>query len=269
MPELPEVETTRKGIEPFLKESVIEVIDVHNGQLRWPVSSEIASLHNVAVKSVLRRGKYIVLVLLDGAMIIHLGMSGSMRITDVDDELKKHDHIVFHLSTDKQIRFNDPRRFGCVLWTKDWQAHSLIKTLGPEPLDDAFSADYLYALGKQRKVAIKQFIMNSHVVVGVGNIYANEALFLAGIHPNRAVNRISLKRIALLVEKIKLVLARAIQVGGTTLRDFVGSDGQPGYFQQQLFVYGRGGKPCQFCQETLQEIRMSNRTTVFCPKCQR
>lgn len=268
MPELPEVETTRKGIEPFLVDASIESIEIRNGRLRWPVSTEIYSLESQQVLKVLRRGKYIVLEFEQGAIIIHLGMSGSMRIEDADSVLKKHDHIIFYLSSEKQIRFNDPRRFGCVLWADNWQSHDLIKSLGPEPLSNEFNAKYLYLLSKQRKVAIKQFIMNSHNVVGVGNIYANEALFLAGIDPKRAANRISLKRISVLTQKIKLVLDNAIQVGGTTLRDFIGSDGKPGYFQQQLFVYGRGNKPCKYCTETLKEIRMNNRSTVFCPKCQ-
>lgn len=268
MPELPEVETTRRGIEPFLTEAILEGVEVRNGRLRWPVSKEIYSQQDLLVRKVLRRGKYIILEFDQGAIIIHLGMSGSMRIVEADTELKKHDHVIFYLPAEKQIRFNDPRRFGCVLWSDNWQDHELISSLGPEPLSEEFNSDYLYSLGKQRKVAIKQFIMNSHVVVGVGNIYANEALFLAGIHPNRAVNRISLKRIKVLVEKIKLVLDNAIQLGGTTLKDFVGSDGKPGYFQQQLFVYGRGNQPCKYCETPLNEIRMNNRATVYCSKCQ-
>jgi formamidopyrimidine-DNA glycosylase len=203
-----------------------------------------------------------------GAILIHLGMSGSMRVVDASEALKKHDHLVFHLGASKQIRFNDPRRFGSVLWSLDWQSHPLICSLGPEPLSDEFDAHYLYKLSKRRNLAIKQFIMNSRIVVGVGNIYANEALFLAGIHPNRAVNRISLKRMVVLVSQIKHVLSKAIEQGGTTLRDFVGSDGKPGYFQQQLFVYGRAGEPCKHCAMPLSEIRMNNRSTVFCPNCQ-
>ena len=268
MPELPEVETTRRGIESYLLRDMIESVEVRNGHLRWPVSEEIERFESKQVMQVLRRGKYIILEFEQGAMIIHLGMSGSMRIESAETELKKHDHVIFYLSSELQVRFNDPRRFGCVLWSDDWQRHELISRLGPEPLNEEFDSDYLYALAKQRKLAIKQFIMNSHVVVGVGNIYANEALFLAKIHPKRAVNRISKKRIEALVANIKLVLAKAIQQGGTTLKDFVGGDGQPGYFQQQLFVYGRGGEPCQHCGDTLKEFRMNNRTTVFCSKCQ-
>lgn len=268
LPELPEVETTRRGIEPFLIRDLIESIEVRNGRLRWPVSLEIYHLGSQQVRQVLRRGKYIILEFDKGAIIIHLGMSGSMRIEYANSELKKHDHVIFYLSSEWQIRFNDPRRFGSVLWSDSWREHKLIQRLGPEPLSDDFDIEYLYSLAKQRKLAVKQFIMNSHIVVGVGNIYANEALFLANIHPKRAVNRISKKRMEVLVAKIKLVLANAIQQGGTTLRDFVGTDGKPGYFQQQLFVYGRGGEPCKHCGEELKESRMNNRATVFCSKCQ-
>tara|TARA_R110001592_G_scaffold62142_4_gene189922 strand:- start:30672 stop:31481 length:810 start_codon:yes stop_codon:yes gene_type:complete len=268
LPELPEVETTKRGIEPFLLCDTIESIEVRNGRLRWPISDEVYALESQKVHRILRRGKYIILEFDDGAMIIHLGMSGSMRVVEPDVDIKKHDHVVLYLSSEKQIRFNDPRRFGCVLWSNDWPQHKLIKNLGPEPLNEDFNAGYLYALAKQRKLAIKQFIMNSHVVVGVGNIYANEALFLAGIHPKRSVNNISLKRMEVLVAKVKLVLDNAIQQGGTTLKDFVGGDGKPGYFQQQLFVYGRGGLQCKYCEQELKEFRMNNRTTVFCKKCQ-
>lgn len=268
MPELPEVETTRRGIEPFLQNEVIESIEVRNGHLRWPVSDEIYAIESQKVNQILRRGKYIILELDTGAMLIHLGMSGSMRVVEADAELKKHDHVIFYLSYERQIRFNDPRRFGSILWSSCWHKHELIKNLGPEPLSEEFNADYLYNLAKKRKQAIKQFIMNSQVVVGVGNIYANEALFMAGINPSRAANNISLKRMQIFVEKIKLVLENAIHQGGTTLKDFVGGDGKPGYFQQQLFVYGRGGLSCKYCAQELKEIRMNNRTTVFCKKCQ-
>lgn len=268
MPELPEVETTRRGIEPFLQNKVIESIEVRNGHLRWPVSDEIYAIESQKVYRVLRRGKYIILELDAGAMLIHLGMSGSMRVVEADAELKKHDHVIFYLSCERQIRFNDPRRFGSVLWSNCWHEHELIRKLGPEPQSEEFNADYLYGLAKNRKQAIKQFIMNSQVVVGVGNIYANEALFMAGIKPSRAANNISLKRMQIFVEKIKLVLENAIHQGGTTLKDFVGGDGKPGYFQQQLFVYGRGGSSCKHCEQELKEIRMNNRTTVYCQKCQ-
>jgi formamidopyrimidine-DNA glycosylase len=268
LPELPEVETTRRGIEPFLENEVIESVEVRNGHLRWPVSNEICKLESQKVYQILRRGKYIILELDTGAILIHLGMSGSMRIEEPDSELKKHDHVIFYLSSEKQIRFNDPRRFGSILWSNCWHEHTLINKLGPEPLSEEFNADYLYRIAKKRKQTIKQFIMNSQVVVGVGNIYANEALYMAGIHPLRKANQISLKCMQIFVEKIKLVLLNAIQQGGTSLRDFVGSDGKPGYFKQQLFVYGRGGLECSCCAQELVEIRINNRTTVFCKKCQ-
>lgn len=273
MPELPEVETTKKGVAPFLERALIESIDVRNGRLRWPVPKEIEQINSVDVNRILRRGKYLIVELGSkddglGAILIHLGMSGSLRVVDAEAPVKTHDHVIFYLSSEKQIRFNDPRRFGCILWTKDWQKHALIGELGPEPLTNEFDAAYLYKLAKQRTVSIKQLIMNSRVVVGVGNIYANEALFLSGIHPKRAANRISQKRIALLVENIKKVLSNAIAMGGTTLKDFVGGDGKPGYFQQQLFVYGRAGESCRHCLSKLSEIRMNNRTTVFCSSCQ-
>jgi formamidopyrimidine-DNA glycosylase len=268
LPELPEVETTRKGIEPFLAGQSILRIEVRNSKLRWPVSEEINAIRQLYVEAVLRRGKYIIMQFRHGSLLVHLGMSGSMRIEQAKTPLKTHDHVVFQLSEEKQIRFNDPRRFGSVLWTEDWQRHPLIASLGPEPLSESFNAEYLYGLAKQRSLPVKQFIMNSHIVVGVGNIYANEALFLAGIHPNRKVNRISSLRFADLVCKIKQVLTKAIEQGGTTLRDFIGSDGKPGYFQQQLFVYGRAGEPCKQCAHPLKEIRMNARSTVFCPDCQ-
>ncbi len=268
MPELPEVETTRRGIEPFLSGQKILSADIRQPVLRWPVSDEIALLKEAPVTMIERRGKYLIIGFAEGTMLIHLGMSGSLRVVDGIEPLKKHDHVIFHLSGGKSIRFNDPRRFGCVIWTHDWQAHPLISTLGPEPLSDEFNADYLHSLAKKRTLAVKQFIMNSKVVVGVGNIYANEALYLAGIHPKRAVNKLSRKRLAVLTDQIKQVLQKAITQGGTTLRDFVGGDGKPGYFQQQLYVYGRGGEPCKQCGTLLKEVRMNNRSTVLCQRCQ-
>jgi len=268
LPELPEVETTRRGIEPFLQNQLIEFVEVRNGSLRWPVSPEVHELRATIVKNITRRGKYIILHFDKGSVLIHLGMSGSLRVVDSTMAAQKHDHLDFHLASGKIIRFNDPRRFGSVLWAPDWSSHVLIETLGLEPFDMGFTGEYLYQAAQTKKVTAKQFIMNSKLVVGVGNIYANEALFMAGIHPKRAVNRISLKRMNLFVEKIKEVLSLAIEQGGTTLKDFVGSDGKPGYFQQQLYVYGRRGKACKKCGSTLQEIRLNNRSTVFCKHCQ-
>ena len=269
MPELPEVETTCRGIAPYLENSVIEKVDVHDGRLRWPVSAELYDLNNQSVQGVSRRGKYILVALGKGTMILHLGMSGSLRLVKPNTPRKKHDHLELFLSSGKVLRFNDPRRFGCALWSLDWPQHELIRNLGLEPLEDEFDGTFLYQQSRGRKTSIKQFVMNGQLVVGVGNIYANEALFMSGISPKRAAGRISAKRMNVLAGNIKLVLSRAIEQGGTTLRDFVNSDGSPGYFKQQLFVYGRAGLDCKRCGETLKEIRQNNRSSVFCPNCQR
>lgn len=267
MPELPEVETTRRGILPYLEHQTIIKLEVRNPNLRWPVPESLSQIMPQRVQSVQRRGKYIIIELASGAILVHLGMSGSMRVLDKNESIGKHDHVDFVMQ-DKVIRFNDPRRFGSVLWSDEWTQHSLISHLGPEPLSDLFSAEYLYKKSRKRKASIKQFVMDSHVVVGVGNIYANEALFLAGIHPCRAAGRISQQRYQKLVDEIKQVLTSAITQGGTTLRDFVGGDGKPGYFQQKLFVYGRAGHECKRCKKPLEEVRQNGRSTVFCAICQ-
>lgn len=268
MPELPEVETTRKGISPYLENQAIRSITVWNNKLRWPVSPELEELRSVLVSGVFRRGKYIIIASDLGAILVHLGMSGSLRLSAPDKELKKHDHVVLALDSELELRFNDPRRFGCILWTPDWTQHPLIVHLGPEPLSDAFTGRYLYQKARSRKTGIKQFVMDAQNVVGVGNIYANEALFLSGISPKRQAGRVSLQRMELLAENIKYVLQRSIEQGGTTLRDFVNSDGNPGYFKQQLNVYGRAGLPCPGCKSALKEIRQNNRSSVYCSKCQ-
>ncbi len=269
MPELPEVETTCRGVEPYLCQHIIESVKVHCGRLRWPVSDEIYRLEGELVLGVSRRAKYLVVDLAHGAMLIHLGMSGSLRLSEPSQPLKKHDHLVFSLSNGKQLRFNDPRRFGSVLWSDDWASHPLIRGLGPEPLEEEFSAGYLYEKAVGRKTAIKQFLMDGSIVVGVGNIYANEALFLSGISPKRAAGNISMKRMESLVSNVKSVLERAIEQGGTTLRDFVNSNGEPGYFKQQLYVYGRKGLPCKRCSKPLKEVRQNQRSTVYCVTCQK
>jgi len=220
------------------------------------------------IHRVSRRGKYILLETEAGATMVHLGMSGSLRVAGRNELVQKHDHVDFEFGQ-HVLRFNDPRRFGSVLWTTDWQNHDLIKKLGPEPLSETFDLDYFYTKSKDRKISVKQFVMDSHVVVGVGNIYANEALFLSGIHPARAAGRISKARYANLLENIKKVLAAAIEQGGTTLKDFVGGDGKPGYFQQKLYVYGRAGQACKACGGELKEMRQNGRSTVFCGVCQR
>ena len=203
-----------------------------------------------------------------GAIMVHLGMSGSLRIVDASLAPRTHDHVDFVFDGGKSLRFHDPRRFGSIFWVEG-DDHPLLTSLGPEPLSGAFSGEYLYGLSRKRKTGVKQFIMNGHVVVGVGNIYANEALFIAGIRPDRQAGRISLSRYRALAGAIKAVLAKAIESGGTTLRDFVNESGNPGYFKQSLNVYGRGGEACRGCGRPLREVRMGQRTTVFCPACQR
>lgn len=270
MPELPEVETTLRGIAPHVLGQHIVAVVVRNNQLRWPVPDALArELVQRAVERVERRGKYLLMFAGDACLLVHLGMSGSLRITTAYDPLLKHDHIDIVVEGGKILRYSDPRRFGCMLWLKgDPHAHPLLQGLGPEPLGEAFSGDTLFSGSRGRKVAVKSFIMDSHVVVGVGNIYANEALFMAGIKPDRAAGRISAARYDMLAGCIKEVLGRAITMGGTTLRDFVGGDGKPGYFKQSLHVYGRGGLPCGQCGTVLKEIRLGQRSTVFCPECQ-
>lgn len=268
MPELPEVETTKRGILPYSEGKVLAAITIRNPNLRWPISSYLQDWSASQVKHLLRRGKYILMETDAGAIMVHLGMSGSLRVVDRSEPVQKHDHVDFDFG-EHVLRFNDPRRFGSVLWTDDWVNHDLIRKLGPEPLSEDFNLDYFYGKAKDRKISVKQFVMDSHVVVGVGNIYANEALFLSGIHPARAAGRVSKARYGVLLENIKQVLAAAIAQGGTTLKDFVGGDGKPGYFQQKLFVYGRAGQPCKTCGGELEEIRQNARSTIFCGACQR
>lgn len=269
MPELPEVETTRKGIEPHLVNNTIEEIRVHNGSLRWPVPSTVNALKGSVVSSVKRRGKYLLINVPAGTAIVHLGMSGSLRICDPKEERRKHDHIELLIDSGKCLRFHDPRRFGCFLWQANGEPmHSLLAKLGPEPLSDDFNAELLFKATRKRQVAIKNLIMNSEVVVGVGNIYASESLFMAGIRPGRAAKRITKKESLKLVETIKLVLQRSITQGGTTLRDFINSDGNPGYFAQSLQVYGREGEPCRECEEPISQKVLGQRSTFYCSKCQ-
>lgn len=271
MPELPEVETSRRGIDPHICGHTIARIVVRQSQLRWPVSPQITALMpGQTVLSTRRRGKYILIETTAGHIIIHLGMSGSVRILPAGMPAAKHDHIDIVFTHDIMLRYTDPRRFGCMLWSADAiEAHPLLASLGPEPLADTFDTRYLYARSRGRKTPIKSFIMDSHVVVGVGNIYANEALFMAGIRPLADAGSVSRVRMHRLVACIKQVIDHAITVGGTTLRDFVGGDGKPGYFKQSLQVYGRGGEVCKQCGGILQEVRLSARSTVFCKRCQR
>ena len=269
MPELPEVETTCNGIRPHLLGNSVISVDVHDSRLRWPVAEEVESLRRRKVLSVTRRAKYILIEFSNGYLISHLGMSGSLRICEPEIELRKHDHLVFHLSSGKQMRYHDPRRFGCALWSQAPECHELISHLGPEPLGDTFTPEYLYEKSKKASTSIKQFIMNNKVVVGVGNIYACESLFLSGISPKRAASTISKKRIFTLYDNIRKVLSAAIEQGGTTLRDFVNQDGNPGYFQQKLYTYNQEGQACKTCGGTIKRIVQGQRSTFYCPACQR
>jgi formamidopyrimidine-DNA glycosylase len=270
MPELPEVETTRRGILPYLQGKKIKEVLIRQPSLRWPVPAEMTvALAGQTVSTVDRRGKYLLMRTRKGTVLVHLGMSGSLRLALDDEPVRKHDHVDFVLSGNKVLRYHDPRRFGCILWVTDAaEQHPLLADLGPEPLSADFSSAYLLQKADARQTPIKSLIMDSHVVVGVGNIYANEALHAAGIHPGSKAGKLTPERAESLVREIKTVLDRAITVGGTTLRDFVGGDGQPGYFSQSLSVYGRGGQPCVSCMTPLKEIRLGQRSTVFCPRCQ-
>jgi len=270
MPELPEVETTRRGIAPALEGRRITALRVRNRSLRWPVPAGLEQrLQGQRVLRVGRRAKYLLLETAAGTALMHLGMSGSMRIVTPDEAPETHDHFDICTNAGEIVRFNDPRRFGSLLWGGLAPLeHPLLVQLGPEPLGTDFSGAHLARLARQRKVAIKSFVMNSQVVAGVGNIYANEALFRAGIHPRRAAGRIALPRLERLAGEIRAVLAEAIQVGGTTLRDYRGGDGKPGYFRQRLQVYERGGEPCRACAAPVRHIVQGQRSTYYCTVCQ-
>ncbi len=270
MPELPEVETTRQGIAPHLLQRTVARLTVHERRLRWPVPKGLErQLAGCRIEAVERRGKYLLLTVGAGTLLIHLGMSGSLRLVAPGQPRLKHDHVELLLDDGQCLRYCDPRRFGAWLWTTENPlAHALLADLGPEPLGDDFTAPYLFERSRTRKQPVKSFLMDSHIVVGVGNIYANEALFMAGIAPQRPAVALSLAECKVLVRMIRKVLANAIRRGGTTLRDFVGGDGKPGYFAQELLVYGRAGEPCKQCKTPLQELRLAQRSTVFCPRCQ-
>lgn len=270
MPELPEVETTCRGIRPHLEGRQITAVTVRERRLRWPVPEEIAALAGREVVAVERRAKYLLLRLGQGNVIVHLGMSGSLRLCGPEVPWRVHDHLGLQLDSGLQLRYHDPRRFGCWLYTEgEPTGHPLLCDLGPEPLADAFTADQLARHCRGRSASIKQVIMDGRVVVGVGNIYACESLFAAGIDPRRPAGRISRARLARLVTEIKVVLERSIEQGGTTLRDFVREDGEPGYFRQQLAVYDRAGEPCRNCGRPIRRIVLGQRATFFCAHCQR
>lgn len=270
MPELPEVETTRRGIAPYCSGQKIQRLLVREPRLRWPVPGDLPQrLAGQPILDLERRAKYLLFRTAPGSLLVHLGMSGSLRVVPSQEQPGKHDHIDILLHSGFALRYNDPRRFGCFLWLQPDEQHPLLSHLGPEPLSSDFDGDLLYRLSRGRKGPVKNFIMDGKVVVGIGNIYANEVLFLAGIDPRRSAGRISPGRYQRLAQYIKQVLTSAIEQGGTTLRDFVGGDGKPGYFAQQLYVYGRGGAACKHCASPLREVRLGQRTTVFCVACQR
>lgn len=271
MPELPEVETTLRGLERPLQGRSIVRVEVRNAALRWPVPPNLdALLRGRAVRSLSRRAKYLLLHFDHGTLILHLGMSGRLCHLAEDTPPGKHDHVDLHLDNGALVRLCDPRRFGAVLWTADDpQQHPLLARLGPEPLQEAFSGDWLYRQTRNRQAAIKQVLMDSHLVVGVGNIYASESLFRARISPRRAANKVSRARCERLVQEIRHTLQDAIAAGGSSLRDFFGADGNPGYFQQQYFVYGRTGEPCRVCGTAIVNLRQGQRSTFYCPSCQR
>jgi formamidopyrimidine-DNA glycosylase len=271
MPELPEVETTVTGIRPLITEQKITNVIIREARLRWPIPPELPELlKGQTVISVTRRAKYILIQFKNSTLLIHLGMSGNLRFIDKNLKPAKHDHVDIIFSDGNCLRFHDPRRFGAILWTNELvEDHKLLRNLGPEPLQDKFDVNYLYDRSRKRSISIKQFIMDSKVVVGVGNIYASESLFLAGIHPTRTSGRISRARYQKLCLAIKSVLSSAIKQGGTSLKDFKNVDGKPGYFKQKLNVYGRADKACKKCSRSIKHITQNNRSSYYCSRCQR
>ena len=269
MPELPEVETTRKGLEPLITDRKIKSAHIYKKKLRWEIPVHLKkTLKDQSIKKISRRAKYLLIHFDIGQLVVHLGMSGSISVVQSFEPLKKHDHFELKLDNSKSLRFHDPRRFGSILWQKPYETLPLLKNLGPEPLSYEFNNDSLFnsSIGKSRN--IKSFIMDSNVVVGVGNIYASESLFLAGISPKRAAGKTSKRRYNILTNCIKNVLADAINNGGTTLNDFSNVDGNPGYFSQVLNVYGRDNMPCTRCHGTIRRIVQNQRATYYCTKCQ-
>lgn len=269
MPELPEVEVTRRGLVPHLAGRVISAVEVRQPQLRWPVSKAVRSLAGRTVRGVRRRGKYLLVDCGDGHLILHLGMSGSLRMLATGTPAEKHDHFDLVLG-DRVLRLRDPRRFGAVLWTSDAvETHPLIASLGVEPLSPALNAARLHRLTRGHRTAIKLYLMDGRRIVGVGNIYASESLFRAGIDPRKAARRLTLEQAARLAKAIKDTLRAAIKAGGSTLRDFVGAEGNAGYMQNRFWVYDREGKACRRCRTPIKRIVQGQRSTFFCPGCQK
>ena len=271
MPELPEVEITLRGLAPHLEGQSVTAVVIRHPQLRWPIPQNLPKLlRGKTIRALRRRAKYLLIEFDHGTLILHLGMSGSLCILPAKTPAEKHDHFDLVLASGKLMRLRDPRRFGAVLWHEgDPAQHPLLAALGPEPLEEDFGGRYLYQATRGRNIAIKQCIMDSHMVVGVGNISANEALFRAGIKPQLAAGRLSLTRCTRLVEEIRATLTEAIEKGGSSLRNFVNSDGKPGYFQQHCRVYGRAGESCRACGTPIKQVRQGQRSSFYCPKCQR
>lgn len=275
MPELPEVETTRRGIAPHLVGRRVAAVTLRRADLRWPIPREISELlPGQRIDAVERRAKYLLLHTQVGSALLHLGMSGMLRVLPPDAPVGKHDHVDIVLEPApnqgaRVLRFTDPRRFGCLLWQPPGTVHELLANLGPEPLTDAFDGDLLWHASRGRRAAVKLFLMDNAVVVGVGNIYASEALFAAGIDPRREAGSVSRARYARLAAEVKRILGWAIERGGTTLRDFLNPDGAPGYFFRELNVYGREGEACRMCGTAIRQIVLGQRSTFWCPRCQR
>lgn len=284
MPELPEVETTRAGLAPHLLGRRVVAATLRRADLRWPIAPEISEvLPGQRILAVRRRAKYLLIDTAAGSALLHLGMSGSLRILPAQTPLRAHDHVDLLLDAPsgsgeagRVLRFNDPRRFGCLLWQPRGQQHPLLASLGPEPLANAaggdsrvFDAAHLFACSRGRSAPVKTFLMDQRVVVGVGNIYAAEALYVAGVAPHLAAGKVSMARYVALASAVTSILSHAVQRGGTTLRDFISPDGAPGYFEQELAVYGRGGEPCRRCSATLRQALIGQRASVWCPRCQR
>ena len=274
MPELPEVETARRGIAPYLIGRRVTGIILRRPDLRWPIPPEISTLlPGQRIDAVERRAKYLLLHTAVGSALLHLGMTGVLRVLPPDAPVGKHDHVDialerFAAQAPRILRFTDPRRFGCLLWQPAGETHELLAALGPEPLTDAFDGDLLWRRSRGRTAAVKLFLMDNAIVVGVGNIYASEALFAAGIDPRRAAGAVSRARYGRVAEEVKRILAWAIERGGTTLRDFLKPDGAPGYFFRELMVYGRAGEPCRVCGTAIRQATLGQRSTFWCPSCQ-